>query len=112
GSLPEKVTKSEALFHAIEQGESTVLVGSGSCYGSEPSIVMLNTPKDQESGDRPQIKKVDFGVWATLGEDKNKRIFYQEDFDLTHAFFLPQGSDIRIITAYGAMLRIDADDIA
>lgn len=104
--LPEKMTKADSLF-PLDPGENIVLVDAGATIsGDNVSLVTLT-----KSG---QIKRLDESTWTDVKVGKYKQVMQvddKQDNPLAFAFFLPEDSDIGILTAYGRLLRLSKDTI-
>ena len=100
--IPKNMTNGKGVFSfALDASENPILIGSGSPYGENASIVIIS-----ESG---LFKKIGSNVWDTVRQNKSYQIFSDEM--VSKAIFLPEGKDLMVISKYGRALKIRDEDI-
>lgn len=104
--VPKDITNSSMFFHdVLDQGEQPILVNTGSVF-TEPDIVMVTS--------YGKVKRLDFDVWAEHRTNRPYQVIKTEEKEMVRkAFFLPgdRDNELAILTAYGRVVRFDADDI-
>lgn len=104
GSVPDKKpVKADSLF-GLDPGEELVLANSSISEELGSDIVLIT--KDG------MIKRIDFDVYGGHREGKHYSVINLGDGDsVQHAFFLPPGKDVALLTGYGRLLRIANEDL-